>query len=44
MAALIGVGLVLAWLLFYLAGWGILQFRESAPVGLLLPVARVVTL
>jgi len=34
-AALIALGLVLAWLLFYLAGWSILQFRAPAPIALL---------
>jgi hypothetical protein len=29
------LGLFVAWLLFYLAGWSVLQFRDSVPVALL---------
>lgn len=31
------LGLLLAWWLFYLAGWAMLQFREHAPVAALAP-------
>jgi hypothetical protein len=34
-AVLTGLGLLVAWLLFYVAGWAILQLHERAPVGLL---------
>ncbi len=30
--ALACLGLLIAWLLFYFAGWAILQFRERAPL------------
>lgn len=29
------LGIFAAWLLFYLAGWSILQFRDSVPIALL---------
>jgi hypothetical protein len=32
---LAAVGILLAWLIFYIAGWSILNFRESVPVAML---------
>lgn len=38
-AVLIALGVLTAWLLFYLAGWAILQFREHAPLAFLAAAA-----